>query len=708
MLNHAISYGQYKVLSTLATTLRYHQSSPADIGSLLEIAIRQLRPRCLSVLLKSYEDMSPLPELDRKELLNLAASEGNVIIIQELLEGFTVLDDANFPEVFRTAMNRSPAAPDVVQVLIECGRKYVKEEVFRPQLDYYMEPAIDSRSTDIVKLLIAEKAQLNTRSISGGRTALYHAAYHNCADIVEALIKAGADVHLSSISSGWSPVHAASNNARIMKLLLENGADVNVRAGGRATALYYATKWGVEKCVAEILQHKPLLNLLIVGDTTVLSTAIDNGYLKIAESLLDAGEDPCHPETKATNALLLHRCVRNGYTDLLKRLLLYNFNVEHTDHGGRTALNCLSSAKDIPALRLLLRRGANLETQDMLWNDTPLSNAVRARDTALISFLISEGANTNSIVGPDLELTPLLLACRLCPSPKVLGMLVDNGADIKFVDQEFFGTIFQAVCWSSPNSRSEALSFLLDNDLVDVELTSKKWGSNLATACWLTEPDVIDVLIRRGADVNAVDSVGRRPIQFALCRSIEHVKVLCNREGGGSADLFVLDHMKRNALQFAVISGRLNQVQHIIEKRKNLAKEKDCDGWTPLLWAVRNARKWSVETSERAAIIEALLNDGASILDVGEDPLDWAPYDVARYRGLDDDIIKLVTPTDEQIGQSGQRDAWVKRLAAKPRTARAHDGEFCDICLFVRFSFLVQISHTELEFAGLDRRLLQL
>ncbi|KAJ4361129.1 uncharacterized protein N0V89_001698 [Didymosphaeria variabile] len=681
VLSHAIDHGQHNVIKSLVEVLRNNHSFPTSIKPLLETAIVQCRPRCLSTILKLCENISPQSKLDKNELLDLAASRGNVAVINQLLQGFVVLDDESFPEVFQSAMKRSPATPDVVQLFIERGRNCVTPDTFVDQLNN-MEPAIDNRSTEIVKLLVSAGAQLDKRSISGSGTPLYDATYQGRVEIVETLIKAGADVNIfEDDDEGWWPVHAAFDNPQIMKLLLAHGANVNARTCDGDTALYLATKWGYEDCVAEILKHKPELNCLI-RDSTILFRAVDGDELGIAGLLLDAGEDPCHPATKAANALLLHECVENEHVDLLKRLLLYNFDLEHVDELGRTALNCLSSAKDIPTLRLLLRRGANIETQDVPWNDTPLSNSVRLGDVELTSFLISEGVNTNATIGRYHESTPLLLACGQCLSRDILRVLVDNGANTKIVSEGVSGTMFQTVCQSAHDSREEVISYLLENDLVDVELTSNWWGSNLNTACLMTDPDVVDKLIKRGADVDAVDRAGRRPVHFALYRTIEHVNTLCDRDDGKNADLFALDHMERNALHFAVISGRLNLVQHIIERRPGLAKGKDCDGWTPLFWAVRDAFKWNVDTSERAAIIEALVKDGADIMDVVEGlPHRWATYQVARYYGLDNDIIKLVTPTEEQVLRSDLRAFWYESLAAESRTARRHDDSFCDICL---------------------------
>ena len=205
----------------------------------------------------------------------------------------------------------------------------------------------------------------------------------------------------------------------------------------------------------------------------------------------------------------------------------------------------------------------------------------------------------------------------------------------------------------------------------------------------MTDINVVDLLIRRGADVSLRDKIGRWPVQFALYRTIEHVKCLCDRgPDQTSAQLLVKDSMQRNALHFAVVSGRLDLVKYVIDKQSGLSKEKDCDGWTPLFWAVRVCHIWDTQTSERAQIIQELLDDGADIMVMakGIDRL-WSPYTLARYHGLEADIIALLQPTQDQINNSQHKTFWEKSIAARAKEAKYHAGRYCDICLLVSLTW---------------------
>ncbi|OGM40073.1 hypothetical protein ABOM_011268 [Aspergillus bombycis] len=103
---------------------------------------------------------------------------------------------------------------------------------------------------------------------------------------------------------------------------------------------------------------------------------------------------------------------------------------------------------------------------------------------------------------------------------------------------------------------------------------------------------------------------GWRPIHFALYRTLDHVKYL---EDHG-ADLQAEGGLQRNALHFAVVSGRLDLVRYVMQKFKGFINELDCDGWTPLFCALREAQIWDIRFSQRTDIIEELKENGAEIM----------------------------------------------------------------------------------------------
>jgi ankyrin repeat protein len=196
-------------------------------------------------------------------------------------------------------------------------------------------------------------------------------------------------------------------------------------------------------------------------------------------------------------------------------------------------------------------------------------------------------------------------------------------------------------------------------------------------------------LIEHGATVNVKDYIGRTPLHFALYRTLQHVKLLCDEHG---ASLGEVDIMKRHALHFAVLSGRLNLVQYVLGKKPELADKADVHGWTPLLWALRVCGRWGTETSERKEIIEELLKYKARRLVRGEG-LDrtWTPMMLAKYYSLSDDIVEVVRPLAEEL-KTEEGKSWDWMSGGSKRGPKYSDGAYCDGCLLVSASIRSRIS----------------
>ncbi len=75
--------------------------------------------------------------------------------------------------------------------------------------------------------------------------------------------------------------------------------------------------------------------------------------------------------------------------------MLYNVSIDDPDRSGNTALNSITSDTDLSIVRLLVNRGASVNTQNEL-RETPLLKAVRAENDEVAKYLISVHANVNA------------------------------------------------------------------------------------------------------------------------------------------------------------------------------------------------------------------------------------------------------------------------------------------------------------------------
>lgn len=109
--------------------------------------------------------------------------------------------------------------------------------------------------------------------------------------MIQALIKEGANVNTRDSTFGWSPLHWATSSGQkeIVTLLLEKGADVNVRDENFWTPLHEAISNNDLKIASLLLEKGADVNVEDKNLWTPLHEAISNNDLKIASLLLEKG-----------------------------------------------------------------------------------------------------------------------------------------------------------------------------------------------------------------------------------------------------------------------------------------------------------------------------------------------------------------------------------------------------------------------------------
>ncbi|MBO5997088.1 MAG: ankyrin repeat domain-containing protein [Alphaproteobacteria bacterium] len=283
------------------------------------------------------------------------------------------------------------------------------EEVKKPEIKIVkcnaLHYAARAGDTNMVKMLLKDgDYDINALgdTTGGGSTPLMLACINDHREIVNLLIKAGADVNIVN-KAGWTALHYAARsshfeNFQIAKALIENGADLNVLANvddvGKWTPLILAARNGNERIAEALIEKGADLNVADKHGWTALHYAARDNYVKIAKALIENGADlnklaDVRDSGKWTPLIL---AVHNDNDEIAEALIKKGADLNVADKHGWTALHYASRDNRVRIVKALIEKGAdlNVKTKDG-W--TPLHLAVYNKHKEISNLLVEHGAD---------------------------------------------------------------------------------------------------------------------------------------------------------------------------------------------------------------------------------------------------------------------------------------------------------------------------
>ena len=152
------------------------------------------------------------------------------------------------------------------------------------------EAAATGKISHIIRLLARDPHLVNEYAEDGFQP-LGLACYFDQFDVAEYLVKAGAPINSPSQNDlKAAPIQSATaaGHAKIVRMLLENGANPNVREQGGYTPLHAAAQNGDEEMIRALIFGGADLNIKSDDGRTPLDLAMEGGHAK-ATLLLGEG-----------------------------------------------------------------------------------------------------------------------------------------------------------------------------------------------------------------------------------------------------------------------------------------------------------------------------------------------------------------------------------------------------------------------------------
>jgi ankyrin repeat protein len=380
--------------------------------------------------------------------------------------------------------------------------------------------------------------KIQKKMLSGEITlpeALIMHSENNDTSHVESLLNMGVNINFSNSKGMTALCHATYNkNMETMRLLISRGAKLQSKHISTCPLVLAAAT-----CNLEAFQ---MVYAAYPDKQTIGQETLDNSLKAVMES--------CNPYKQDTDIV----------TPLTEFIL---------DCGAQVNIpseNILLSAVKyhrVKTVRLLLTRGANIDTQECNINPLPLHAAIKRKNHAMVELLLEFGANPNQ----GKNITPLNLAIKE-RNISMFRQLLAGGADITL------GPTVTTISHKSYNMETPLhtavrcgnlimVNEILDNSghLIDMETKAGVYNRTaLQEAITKGNPMIVRRLIEAGASIGGMISIaaleGNQDIVYALLEA--------------GADIDEQNKYGFTALEYCVTQNKLDMVKALLSKGANV------------------------------------------------------------------------------------------------------------------------------------------
>ena len=350
---------------------------------------------------------------------------------------------------------------------------------------------------------------------------------------------------------GQSPLHLAAWNGeqRLVKQLLELGADPNARDRQGGTPLHAMVRWVTRPdIVGMVLERGADIN------------AVDY-----------AGQTPLH---------LAASCIRRPGHQWGNHTDLCNFLLAHgaiADIFAAVMLNLTDQAAMLLKQNPELVHARTTGNQTHPESATPLHIAVDRGKQAMAEMLLDYGADPNSLDArgrPALYLAAHIAGTRkLEPTPELVDLLLQHSTATPIFNASLIGQCAE-------------LRELLIHDPAQIQALDQAGYTALHLAAWNGQVAAVAELLAHDADIAARTKRNETALQLAITYG-HHATAELLLNHGATPDIFS-----------AVILGRIDLLEQLLDHQSELASTTNRYGRTPLRLAIER---------EQTAVIDYLI-----------------------------------------------------------------------------------------------------
>ncbi|MBM4028988.1 MAG: hypothetical protein FJ280_26860, partial [Planctomycetes bacterium] len=285
----------------------------------------------------------------------------------------------------------------------------------------------------------------------------------------------------------------------VVCLLIAGGADINARDLDHQTPLHLAFTKGHISTVELLLSNGADVNVRSGWGEVPLIYAAEHGFSGIVKLLLTSGAD-----VHADGSEALRRAAAEGHNEVLELFLAAGINVNAANERGWTALHDAVLKDRKETVELLLARGADPNVMGgNVANDAyaPLHLAASRKNKAIVELLLARGADVDARDSRGNSPLHDLLGWPW-QDGNAWGVLDYLGVDAQPTEEDFWDRPDPAARTEEENRQVEILDLLLARGAV-VNAAGQDGWMPLHTAAARGWQRAAEVLIDNGAHLNA-------------------------------------------------------------------------------------------------------------------------------------------------------------------------------------------------------------
>lgn len=349
-------------------------------------------------------------------------------------------------------------------------------------------------------------------STSSGKTLLMYCAQISLAhDLGKYLIGKRAVIESADIN-GMRALHYACRhgNASFVSLLLKHHCSLNVLDNKARSELYYCIESNSSEIFDELITAGSDINLRDNLGNSLLHYSLLNKADNISKSLVDLIEDINTPDSEGN--LPIHIAARISGSSLVKSLLSCDALVNARNRNGETPLLCSVSNPDLNVMKALIAKGANIDAQDEILQNTALHLSAQLANHDHLNLLLISHAKHN-LVNADGD-TALHLAAGNTDSD-IIELLIANESRINVLNKQ--GHTPLALALKSNNVDG---AFVILDQQPDVNLTDKNGDTLLHHCVRMPKPNkaLLKRLLSVGCSGSTSSRTGKSPLDLLLAR----------------------------------------------------------------------------------------------------------------------------------------------------------------------------------------------